>query len=71
MGYEERFEVSDKEIGSRYKTALMAHQVQLQRKELLLEPAQLAQRARLGRVLHQGQDHLEGLDQLSGGVDQH
>ena len=46
-------------------------QVQLQREELLLELAQLAQRARLGRVLHQGQDHLESLDQLSGGVDQH
>ena len=69
MGYEERFEVSYK---TRYKTSLTHRQVQLQREELLLELAQLAQRARVGRVLHQGQDHLESLDQLSGGVvDQH
>ena len=41
-------------------------QIQLQREELLLNSAQSAKRARMGRFLHQGENHPEGFDKLSG-----
>ena len=41
-------------------------QIQLQREELLLDSSQSAKRARMGSFLHQGKNHPQGFDKLSG-----
>ena len=44
-------------------------QIQLQREELLLNSAQSEKRARVGGFLHQGENHPQGFDELSGDDD--
>ena len=45
---------------------IITSQIQLQREELLLDSSQLAKRARMGSLLHQGKNHPQGFDKLSG-----
>ena len=45
---------------------MIKSQIQLQREELLLNSSQSAKRARMGSFLHEGKNHPEGFDKLSG-----